>query len=90
MPKDSKFPRLRGRIEVELNFGKALDFSRYAGQERDRFVLRSVTDEIQYEIMQLSRQEYVEQYASRSATIPLPESARMIDDLELSDEVLAG
>jgi 1-acyl-sn-glycerol-3-phosphate acyltransferase len=90
MPKDAKFPRLRGRIPVELNFGKPLDFSRYAGQERDRFVLRSVTDEIQYEIMQLSRQEYVEQYASRSATIPLPESARMMDDLELSEEILAG
>ncbi|MGH2806303.1 MAG: lysophospholipid acyltransferase family protein [Actinomycetota bacterium] len=90
MPKEAKFPRLRGRIEVQLNFGKALDFSRYAGQERDRFVLRSVTDEIQYEIMQLSGQEYVDEYASRAATIPLPESARLIDDLDLSDEILAG
>ncbi len=90
MPKDAKFPRLRGRVEVRVRFGKPLDFSRYAGQERDRFVLRSATDEIQYEIMQLSGQQYVDEYASRSATLPLPGSARMLDDIDLSDEVLAG
>lgn len=90
MPKDAKMPRLRGRVRVRIRFGKPLDFSRYAGQERDRFALRSVTDEIQYEIMQLSGQQYVDEYASRSATIPLPESARLLDDIDLSDEVLAG
>ena len=92
MPKDRKFPKLslRKKIEVRIRFGKPLDFSRYAGQERDRFVLRSVTDEIQYEIMQLSGQPYVDEYASRAATIPLPESTRLIDDLGLSDEMLAG
>ena len=90
MPKDAKLPRFRGRIEVRVRFGKPLDFSRYAGQERDRFVLRSATDEIQYEIMQLSGQQYVDEYASRSATLPLPGSARMLDDIDLSDEVLAG
>ena len=91
MPKEAKFPRLRGRLPVSVKFGKALDFSRYAGQERDRFVLRSVTDEIMYEIMQLSGQEYVDEYASRTATIPLPESTRALEDeLDLSDEVLAG
>jgi 1-acyl-sn-glycerol-3-phosphate acyltransferase len=32
--------------------------------EEDRFVLRSITDEIMYELMQLSGQEYVDVYAS--------------------------
>ncbi len=90
MPKEAKFPRLRGRVEVRVRFGPPLDISRYAGQERDRFVLRSATDEIQYEIMQLSGQAYVDEYASRAATLPLPGSARMLDDIDLSDEVLAG
>lgn len=91
MPKSAKFPRIRGRVPVTIKFGKPLDFSRYAGQERDRFVLRSITDEIMYEIMQLSGQEYVDEYASRTATIPLPESARALEEeLDLSDEVLAG
>ena len=49
-----------------VRFGKPLDFSRYAGMESDRFVLRSITDEIMYEIMQLSGQEYVDMYASRA------------------------
>jgi 1-acyl-sn-glycerol-3-phosphate acyltransferase len=31
----------------------------------DRFVERSMTDEIMYELMQLSGQEYVDQYAAK-------------------------
>jgi 1-acyl-sn-glycerol-3-phosphate acyltransferase len=49
-----------------VRFGKPLDFSRYAGLEKDRYILRSVTDEIMYEIMRLSGQEYVDMYASRA------------------------
>jgi 1-acyl-sn-glycerol-3-phosphate acyltransferase len=56
-------PRLRVRPGVR--FGKPLEFSRYYGMEHDKFVLRAVTDEIIYEIMKLSGQEYVDQYAAR-------------------------
>jgi len=91
MPKDAKLPKLRGRIEVRLRFGQPLDFSRFAGREHDRFVLRSVTDEIVYEIMQLSGQRYVDEYASRKATLPLPESVRSLEEeVDLTDEILAG
>jgi 1-acyl-sn-glycerol-3-phosphate acyltransferase len=54
-------PKL-GRIGVVI--GEPLDFSRYEGMHEDRFILRSVTDEIMYELMQLSGQEYVDVYAS--------------------------
>ena len=47
-------------------FGAPLDFSRYAGLEDDRFVLRSMTDEIMYELMLLSNQEYVDVYAAKA------------------------
>ena len=47
-----------------VRFGKPLDFSRYEGLENDRYILRSITDEIMYEIMRLSGQEYVDSYAS--------------------------
>lgn len=92
MPKAAKFPRLRGGIRVKVRFGKPIDVARYAGREDDRMVLRSVTDELMFEIMQLSGQEYVDHYASRTATIPLPEAARppIEDDIKLSDEILAG
>jgi 1-acyl-sn-glycerol-3-phosphate acyltransferase len=62
-PPERKMPRLRGRVEVV--YGKPLSFERFYGQERDRFVLRSVTDEIMYEIMMLTGQEYVDEYASK-------------------------
>jgi 1-acyl-sn-glycerol-3-phosphate acyltransferase len=63
MPLEGRAPRLRGRPEVE--FGPPLRFERYHDRPRDRFVLRSVTDEIMYEIMMLSGQEYVDEYASK-------------------------
>src|SRR3954471_13628313 len=40
-----------------VRVGKPLDFSRYEGMSGDRFVERSMTDEIMYELMQLSGQE---------------------------------
>jgi 1-acyl-sn-glycerol-3-phosphate acyltransferase len=52
-----------------VRFGRPLDFSRYAGLESDRFVLRSATDEIMYEIMRLSGQEYVDVYASQAKAL---------------------
>jgi 1-acyl-sn-glycerol-3-phosphate acyltransferase len=53
-------------MRVGIRIGKPLDFSRYAGMEDDRFVLRSITDEIMYELMQLSGQEYVDTYATKA------------------------
>ncbi|MCZ7460842.1 lysophospholipid acyltransferase family protein [Streptomyces sp. WMMC940] len=47
-----------------IRIGKPLDFSRYHGMDHDRFILRSVTDEVMYEIMKLSGQEYVDIYAT--------------------------
>jgi len=46
-----------------VRFGEPLDFSRYDGLETDRFILRAITDEIMYEIMNLSGQQYVDLYA---------------------------
>jgi 1-acyl-sn-glycerol-3-phosphate acyltransferase len=51
-------------IRPGVIIGEPLDFSRYAGMDTDRFVLRSITDEIMYAIMKLSGQEYVDEYAS--------------------------
>ncbi|MBB4932239.1 1-acyl-sn-glycerol-3-phosphate acyltransferase [Lipingzhangella halophila] len=54
-------PRLGTRPGVR--FGAPLDFSRYYGMEHDPLVLRAVTDEIMYTLMQMSGQEYVDRYA---------------------------
>jgi 1-acyl-sn-glycerol-3-phosphate acyltransferase len=59
-PPGRRIPKL-GRVGMRI--GKPLDFARYEGMEGDRFVLRSITDEIMYELMELSGQEYVDIYA---------------------------
>ncbi|HYT10614.1 MAG TPA: lysophospholipid acyltransferase family protein [Mycobacteriales bacterium] len=61
-PIGRKLPRIR---RVGVRFGPPLDFSRYEGLAGDRFVERSMTDEIMYELMQLSGQEYVDVYAAK-------------------------
>ncbi len=59
--------RIFGRIvRPTVRFGKPLDFSRYDGMENDRFILRAITDEIMYEILKLSGQEYVDLYANQA------------------------
>jgi 1-acyl-sn-glycerol-3-phosphate acyltransferase len=51
-------------MRIGIVFGEPLDFSRYQGMENDRFILRSMADEIMYAIMCLSGQEYVDIYAA--------------------------
>ncbi|MFF4602372.1 lysophospholipid acyltransferase family protein [Streptomyces sp. NPDC001339] len=53
---------------VTVRFGEALDFARYEGMDRDRYVLRAVTDEVMSEVMELSGQEYVDVYATKART----------------------
>jgi 1-acyl-sn-glycerol-3-phosphate acyltransferase len=61
MPIGTKMPKVR---RIGIVFGEPLDFSRFEGMESDRFILRSVTDEIMYELSRISGQEYVDVYAS--------------------------
>lgn len=54
-----------GRVVTPIvKFGNPLKFSRYADVTEDRLILRSITDEIMYAIMELSGQEYVDVYAT--------------------------
>ncbi len=62
-PPGKRIPNIK---KISFTIGKPLDFSRYKGMDDDRFVLRSMTDEIMYEIMQLSGQEYVDIYATKA------------------------
>jgi 1-acyl-sn-glycerol-3-phosphate acyltransferase len=73
MPPGHPLPKLG--IRPGVRFGKPLDFSRYYGMEEDRLVLRAVTDEIMYALMELSEQEYVDKYAA-SAKVEMERAAR--------------
>jgi 1-acyl-sn-glycerol-3-phosphate acyltransferase len=62
LPPQANVPKI---AKVGVRVGPPLDFSRYHGKDDDRFVLRSATDELMYEIMMLSGQEYVDEYAAK-------------------------
>ncbi|MGE2833495.1 lysophospholipid acyltransferase family protein [Mycobacterium sp. SMC-4] len=72
-----------GRVTVK--FGAPMDFSRFEGLAGNRFIERAVIDEVMYELMRLSGQEYVDLYAAdiKEGKVPaalkpptrLPESA---------------
>jgi len=71
-------------MRVGIRFGAPLDFSRYEGMSTDRFILRSVTDEIMYALMDLGGQEYVDMYATRAKQIEADQSRE--DSKESKDE----
>lgn len=60
-PPGSKMWRF-GRVTVK--FGKPMDFTRFEGLAGNRFIERAVIDEVMYELMRLSGQEYVDLYAA--------------------------
>ena len=61
-PNGARIPR---PAKIGVRFGTPLDFSRYEGQDSSPAIRRSVTDEIMYEILELSGQEYVDKYHKR-------------------------
>ena len=61
MPTGTLIPKVR---RIGVVFGEPLDFSRFEGLESDRFVLRSITDEIMYELARIGGQEYTDVYAT--------------------------
>ncbi|MFT4219374.1 MAG: lysophospholipid acyltransferase family protein [Microbacterium sp.] len=61
MPIGHRMPRV---VRVGVVIGEPLDFSRFRGMEGDRYILRSVTDEIMVALQRLGEQEYDDVYAS--------------------------
>jgi 1-acyl-sn-glycerol-3-phosphate acyltransferase len=64
-PPDAKVPRPFKRVSIR--FGRPVDVSRYQDRADDRMVLRSIIDEVMFEIRELSGQEYVDEYATKKA-----------------------
>jgi 1-acyl-sn-glycerol-3-phosphate acyltransferase len=84
---------------IRVKFGEPLDFSRYDGLLGDRFVERSITDEVMYALMELSGQEYVDMYAAKmkelnsssaGAQVEVPEQVRSVDDVARIPQTKAG
>lgn len=61
-PDGSRIPRL---TRITVAFGEPMDFSRYEGLHSSLVIRRSVTDEVVYQLVELSGQEYVDRYHAR-------------------------
>jgi 1-acyl-sn-glycerol-3-phosphate acyltransferase len=70
------------RLPITVRYGPPLDLSRFRDRRTDPFVLRSATDELMYEIMLLSGQEYVDEYASNVKS----GDVRLDEELEVEAE----
>jgi 1-acyl-sn-glycerol-3-phosphate acyltransferase len=69
MPAHARRPELWRT--VRLRIGRPIDVGHYRSRPHDRLLLRQLTDEVMFEIRELSGQEYVDEYAiRRSENLP--------------------
>ncbi|MFN8037786.1 MAG: lysophospholipid acyltransferase family protein [Acidimicrobiales bacterium] len=73
-PPDAKVPNVFRKVRVR--FGRPIDVTRYLDRPDDRLVLRQITDEVMYEIRNLSGQEYVDAYATKTSETMPAETAK--------------
>ncbi len=62
-PPGASVPRLFRPCEIRI--GRPIDAGHYRDRPDDRLVLRELTDELMFEIRELSGQDYVDEYATR-------------------------
>jgi len=77
-PPDARTPRPFRRVHIR--FGRPISVEKYCDRAADRLVLRQITDEVMFEIRNLSGQEYVDTYAGKgdrpekiAPVVPLPD-----------------
>ena len=65
-PPDAKLPKLR--LDCTIKIGRPINVTRYANRGEDQhLVLRQITDELMFEIRELSGQNYRNVYAGKTA-----------------------
>jgi 1-acyl-sn-glycerol-3-phosphate acyltransferase len=85
-PPDAKVPRLRKPCTISI--GRPINVGRYQQRADDRMVLRQITDEVMFEIRELTGQDYRNVYAGKSAdTEPTPAAkvSHVNDDVAETD-----
>ena len=64
-PPDAKLPKVRQDCTIKI--GRPINVARYAQRSEDHLVLRQITDELMYEIRELTGQDYRNVYAGKTA-----------------------
>ncbi len=64
-PPDAKLPKVR--MDCSITIGRPINVARYAQRADDHLALRQITDELMFEIRELTGQEYRNVYAGKTA-----------------------
>jgi 1-acyl-sn-glycerol-3-phosphate acyltransferase len=64
-------------MPVTIRFSRPMTFERYYDRADDPRALRQITDEIMFELRQLSGQEYVDSYAARKTVVGVAEETHV-------------
>ena len=64
-PPDAKVPKLRGSVTIKI--GRPINLERYRNRTDVHMVLRQITDELMFEIRDLTGQDYRNVYAGKTA-----------------------
>lgn len=90
-PPDAKLPKVRRDCTIKI--GRPIKVERYLDRADDHRVLRQITDELMFEIRELTGQEYRNVYAGKTAeTEPTPRAAVVahVGDDEVRVPEMAG
>jgi 1-acyl-sn-glycerol-3-phosphate acyltransferase len=79
-PPDAKLPKVG--MHCTIRVGRPIKVDRYQERAEDRLVLRQITDELMFEIRELTGQEYRDVYATKKSESIPSETARVahVDD----------
>ena len=75
-PPDAPLPRLGGTVKISV--GRPIDMGHYSAHAADPMRLREVTDELMFEIRELTGQEYRNTYATKKRTETIVEATAEI------------
>jgi 1-acyl-sn-glycerol-3-phosphate acyltransferase len=90
-PPEARLPKVRKHCTIRI--GRPIEVARYGDRAADRLAFRQITDELMYEIRELTGQEYRDIYATKKAEALPAATAKVahVDDEVLDREpVLAG
>ena len=90
-PPEAKAPKLRQECTIKI--GRPIDVERYRDRVDDHRVLRQITDELMFEIRDLTGQDYCNVYAGKTAdteTVTVAKVASVTDQHDREPAMVGG
>jgi 1-acyl-sn-glycerol-3-phosphate acyltransferase len=87
-PPDAKVPKLRGECTIKI--GRPINVERYRGRTDRHLVLRQITDELMFEIRELTGQDYRNVYAGKTSETEPTVVAKVASMSEQREEMVGA